>query len=173
MLPTLDMLLTLLSYQVSSRRLSNTNTRTSQRKSTTCHKPYPRHLQFGRHIQLHGALQFIVSRGFRQTQRFRSLAIHNAASDRLSFSLKNKDKLQNAHLQPCREPTDSLRAIPDLKFKTAVIVERLLIPIDTFCSYCADAGIPVPAEKYGQQALICRHNYGYTRRHNTVKDSLA
>ncbi len=48
-----------------------------------------------------------------------------------------------------------------------------LIPIDTFCSYCADAGTPVPAEKYGHHAMICRQKYGYTRRHNTVKDTLA
>ncbi len=50
---------------------------------------------------------------------------------------------------------------------------RLLIPIDTFCSYCADAGTPAPAGKYGHHAMICRHKYGYTRRHNTVKDTLA
>ncbi len=123
------------------------------------------------------------SLGFRQTQHFLSLPIHNAASDRFFHSLKKKDKLQRAHLLSCREPKASnwLRAIPDTKFKTAVsgalwntmISLRLLIPIDTFCSYCADAGAPVPAEKYGLHALICRHKYGYTRRHNTLKDTLA
>ncbi len=48
------------------------------------------------------------------------------------------------------EASDWLRAIPDPKFKKAIsgalwntmISLRLLIPIDTFCSYCADAGTP-------------------------------
>ncbi len=29
------------------------------------------------------------------------------------------------------------------------------------------------AEKYGHHALVCRHKYGYARRHNTIKDTLA
>ncbi len=100
---------------------------------------------------------------FRQTQRLLSLAIHNAVSDGLFHSLKKKDKLQRARLLSCHESesNDWLRAIPDPKFKTTVsgalwnttISLRLLIPIDTFCSYCADAGTPVPAEKYGSAVI--------------------
>ncbi len=39
---------------------------------------------------------------------------------------------------------------------------RLLIPMETFCSYCFDAGSAAAPEKYGHHALVCRHKYGYT-----------
>ncbi len=50
---------------------------------------------------------------------------------------------------------------------------RVLIPLGIFCSYCADECTPAPPEKYRHNALICRHKYGYNRRQNTIKDTLA
>ncbi len=123
------------------------------------------------------------SHGLRQTQRFLSQGIHAAQSDRLFSSLQKRDVLQKAHLLSCRETeaSDWLRAIPNPKYKSAVsgaswntmMSLRLLIPMETICSCCFEAGSAAAPEKYGHHALVCRHKYGYTRRHNTIKDTLA
>ncbi len=123
------------------------------------------------------------SQGLRQSQRFLSLAIQTALSERLFVSLGKRNVLHKAHLLSCREheASDWIRAIPDPKFKSAIsgalwntmVSLRLLVPIESFCSYCADAGTAAVPDKYGHHALICRHKYGYTRRHNTVKDTIA
>ncbi len=122
------------------------------------------------------------SQGLKQTQRFLSKAIHQASFGSLFSSLRKMDKVQKAHVLSCREPEASewCRAVPDPKFKSAIasalwntmVSLRLLIPISTFCSYCSEIGNPAPQDKYGHHALVCRHKYGYTRRHNTIKDTL-
>ncbi len=50
---------------------------------------------------------------------------------------------------------------------------RLLIPMDTFCSHSFDAGSEAASEKYGHHAIVWSYKYRYTRRHNTIKDTLA
>ncbi len=123
------------------------------------------------------------SQGLKQTQRFLSRATRQASFVSLFSSLKKRNTVHKAHLLSCREPEASVwcRAVPDPKFKSAIAIAlwntmvslRLLIPINRFCSYCSEIGNPTPQDKYGHHSLVCRHKYGYTRRHNTIKDTIA